>query len=125
MQSAGLTPDGLDAWPASGFVGVKAIYALYPYCGFPALSRRYAWPESPPIESVLIKNDSVTNETASEAVYHRQVKNGANIQWHMIEGVTHGFDEPDHHPASVLKYDAKETHKMEVKLLNFLKRHLG
>ncbi|WP_019960501.1 dienelactone hydrolase family protein [Woodsholea maritima] len=124
MSEAGLTPDGLKTLPDAPLAGVKGVFAFYPYSGFPALSRHFHWPKTLPIQAILIEGDSVTNETASNSVFKRQYKAGADIHWRMITGVTHGFDEPDHHPKSDLRHDPEMTKTVEAELLNFLKAKL-
>lgn len=125
LDHAGKPPASLDRLPPNGFEGVKAIFAMYPYNGFPARSRRLPWRPDIPVESLLVRNDTVCNDEDSVLVFNRQIKWGADVKWRYVEHATHAFDEPDHHPTSSLVYDPERAKIAYTAFQTFLKRYLN
>lgn len=124
LDQAGKPPASLDHLPANGLEGVKAIFALYPYSGFPARSRRLPWRPDIPVEGLLVRGDTICNDEDSVEVFNRQIKWGADVKWRYVEHATHAFDEPDHHPTSTLVYDPERAKIAHSAFQTFLKRHL-
>lgn len=124
LDNAGEAPDGLDVPPEAAFDGVKAIFLVYPYLSGPALARRRALQPPAPIEAVLVEDDGLASELDAAAVFARLKKAGAAVSWSTMGGVTHGFDEPDHHPQSKLRYDAEATARTRADFLDMLQRKL-
>lgn len=125
LDEAGKPPASLATLPPNGLEGVRAIWALYPYNGFPARSRRLPWRKDIPVESLLVKGDTICDDEDSVDVYNRQLKWGADVKWRYLDGVTHGFDEPDHHPTSTLIYDPEKAKLAHASFTDFLQRHLS
>jgi len=125
LDHADEPPASLDHVPPDGLSGVQAIFAMYPYSGFPARSRRLPWPPGIPVESLLVRGDTICNDEDSVEVFNRQIKWGADVKWRYVENATHAFDEPDHHPTSTLIFDPERAEIAYFAFQDFLKRHLN
>ena len=119
-----LPPDGLSDAPEEPFAGVKGAFLVYPYVSGPSLAVRKDWLNDIPIEGVLVERDSMASEADASVVFSRARQRGAPVSWSVLGGVTHAFDEPDHHPESTLRYDAQATRETEGRFVDFLKRRL-
>ena len=124
LTRAGQPPASLSALPPNGLDGVKAVFAMYPYSGFPARSRRLPWPPDIPVESLLVRGDTICSDQDSVDVFNRQIKWGADVKWRYVENATHAFDEPDHHPTSTLIFDPERAKIAYAAFQDFLTRHL-
>ncbi|XBQ17467.1 MAG: dienelactone hydrolase family protein [Oceanicaulis sp.] len=120
-----IPPDGMQAAPSRPFAGVRGIFLVYPYVSGPALARRNAIDPPCPIEAVLVEGDSMASEDDAASVLARAKDAGAAVSWSTLGGVTHGYDEPDHHPDSALRYDAEATARTKGAFTDFLKRRLN
>ncbi|WP_440958218.1 dienelactone hydrolase family protein [Oceanicaulis sp. LC35] len=119
-----LPPDGLSDAPEEPFKGVTGVFLIYPYVSGPSLAVRNDWLPDMPIEGVLVERDSMASEADASVVFSRARQHGAPVSWSVLGGVTHAFDEPDHHPDSTLRYDAQATGETEGRFMDFLKRRL-
>lgn len=124
LDASGDAPDGLETAPGDAFAGVKAIFLVYPYLSGPALARRRDFTPSAPIEAVLVEADTMASDADAADVFARLKADGAAMSWSTLGGVTHGFDEPDHHPDSKLRYDSEATTRTQAQLVDFLRRKL-
>lgn len=124
LDQAKQKPASLPSLPEHGLEGVCAVFAIYPYNGFPSRSRRLPWRADIPVESLLVHGDTICSETDSVDVFNRQVKWGADVKWRFIKDATHAFDEPDHHADSTLIYDPERARIAYSAFRSFLKRHL-
>jgi dienelactone hydrolase len=124
LQAGGEAPDGLDKPPADAFDGVKGVFLVYPYVSGPALARRRDFTPPAPIEAVLVEEDAMASDADAADVLARLKKQGAAVSWSTLGGVTHGFDEPDHHPESKLLYDAEATARTRAAFIDMLQRRL-
>jgi dienelactone hydrolase len=124
LQASDEAPDGLDEPPARAFEGVKAVFLVYPYVSGPALARRRDFTPPAPIEAVLVEDDAMASDADASEVLSRLKKQGAAVSWSSLGGVTHGFDEPDHHPESKLLYDAEATARTRADFIDMLQRRL-
>ena len=124
LDASGEAPDGLDTAPPGAFAGVGAIFLIYPYVSGPALARRRKFLPPAPIEAVLVEEDTMASDVDAAQVLSRLKKAGAAVSWSILGGVTHGFDEPDHHPRSSLQYDGEATARTRAAFLDFLNRKL-
>lgn len=125
LDHDGQAPDGMKRAPDAPFKGVTGIFLLYPYASRPALVRRKAIEPPGPVEAILVEHDSMASETDAAAVLERAKKDGASVRWSTYGGVTHAFDEPDHHPQSLLRYDSEATAMAKTQFVAFLKRRLN
>ena len=124
LDTNGQSPDGLNSVPQSAFAGVKGVFLVYPYVSGPALARRRETQLPAPTEVVLVADDSMASEHEAADVFKRMKEAGASVTWSTLGGVTHGFDEPDHHPTSQLRYDEDATRQTRGAFVEFLKRQL-
>jgi dienelactone hydrolase len=124
LDRAGKPPASLAEMPSNGLDGVQAVFTLYPYSGYPARSRRLPWPSDIPVESLLVRGDTICDDAESVIVFNRQIKWGADVKWRYVDGATHAFDEPDHHPTSTLVFDPERAKIAYAAFLDFLKRRL-
>ncbi len=124
LDAAGQAPDGLDQAPENPFDGVRGVFLVYPYLSGPALSRRRSFSPPAPVEAVLVEQDAMASDADAAEVFARLKQHGAAISWSTLGGVTHGFDEPDHHPQSKLRYDDMATQRVRSEFVEFLRRRL-
>jgi dienelactone hydrolase len=124
LNASGQSPDGLDVVPQPAFAGVQGVFLVYPYVSGPALARRREFAPPAPVEAVLVAEDGMANEHDAAEVFATLKDAGAAVTWSTLGGVTHGFDEPDHHPTSKLRYDDEATQQTRGAFVDFLKRRL-
>jgi dienelactone hydrolase len=124
LQTHDQTPDGLDSVPQPAFNGVKGVFLVYPYVSGPALARRKSMTPPAPVEAILVADDGMASDLEASASFARMKEAGSPITWSTLGGVTHGFDEPDHHPTSKLRYDGAATEQTRGAFVDFLKRRL-
>ncbi len=124
LQTHKQSPDGLDGVPQPAFEGVQGVFLVYPYVSGPALARRRAMTPPAPVEAFLVADDGMASEHEAAEVFTKIKEAGAPITWSTLGGVTHGFDEPDHHPTSKLRYDEAATEQTRGAFVDFLKRRL-
>lgn len=124
LQASGEAPDGLDEPPQGAFDGVKAVFLVYPYVSGPALARRRDVQPPAPVSAVLVEDDAMASDADAAEVLAAMKRRGATVSWSTLGGVTHGFDEPDHHPDSKLRYDAEATERTRADFIATLQRHL-
>ena len=119
-----LPPDGLSDAPAQPFEGVRGAFLVYPYVSGPSLAVRHDWLRDIPIEAILVERDSMASEADASVVFSRARQEGASVSWSVLGGVTHAFDEPDHHPDSTLRYDEQASRETEGRFVDFLRRRV-
>jgi dienelactone hydrolase len=120
----GKAPPSLYHLPHRALRGVKAALVFYPYSGFPARSRIRNWTRGIPVDAILVEGDTVCDEKQTIAVFERQRAEGAEVEWQVWTGVTHGFDEDNHLPGSGLVFDPEKVKAAEAAFTDFLKRRL-
>jgi len=118
-------PDGLADAPETPFEGFRGAFLVYPYLSWPALAREGDWLAEPDVEALLVESDSMADEKKAEAALARAEAQGRPVTWSFVRGVTHGFDEPDHHPESKLRYEPNATAALEARIDAFLDRVLA
>lgn len=124
LDADGQPPDGLKTAPPDPFRGVTGIFLVYPYISGPALARRKPIHPAGPVEAILVEHDTMASETDAAAVLDQAKTDGASVRWTIYGGVTHAFDEPDHHPQSPLRYDSEVAAMAKTQFVEFLKRRL-
>ncbi len=125
LARRGQHPDGLADAPDAPFSGVRGAFLVYPYLSLPALGRTGDWVEDVAVEALLVEGDTLADEAHAEAALKRAEARGLPVTWSFVRGVTHGFDEPDHHPESLLRYEPNAAAALESRIDAFLKRVLG
>jgi len=115
------TPPNLKAAPDNPWAGVVGVELIYPYCGFPALTRSRGWATTDiPADVLLLENDQVANEKTARTALERARQNGAAITVETWTGVTHAFEEDMHPKGSRCRYDperATQAHQRYVRWL--------
>lgn len=108
-------PFNLKDCPANLWKGVKGISLIYPFAGFPALTRSRGWKMTDiPVDALILEGDSIANTEHSLAAFEKARSTGAQIDVETWTGVTHAFEERDHAKGSNLRYEperAKESHR--------------
>ncbi len=108
-------PFNLKDCPANLWKGVKGIALIYPFTGFPALTRTRGWKTTDvPVDALLLEGDTVANSDQSLAAFEMARSSGAQIDVETWSGVTHAFEEEGHAEGSNLHHDAaraKEAHR--------------
>lgn len=120
----GKAPPSLYHLPHRSLRGVQAALVFYPYSGFPARSRTRDWARGVAVDAILVQGDTVCDETETIRVFERQRAAGAEVDWQVWSGVTHGFDEDNHVPESGLVFDPEKAKAAEAAFVDFLKRRL-
>lgn len=107
-------PDNLRDMPDDPWAGVIAIQLIYPYCGFPALTRSRGWTKTDiPVDALILQGDKVANPNVAQRAFTKARESGAVIDVEKWSGVTHAFEEDMHPKGSRCRYDpvrAKEAH---------------
>ncbi|MFP4520001.1 MAG: dienelactone hydrolase family protein [Oceanicaulis sp.] len=124
LDRDGQPPDGMKHAPEAPFRGVAGVFLIYPYCSGPALARRKPIDPPGPVEAIFVEDDSMAKEDDVIAILEKAREDGASVRWTTYGGVTHGFDEPDHHPDSPLRYDGEATAMAKTQFVAFLRRRL-
>ncbi len=124
LARAGARPDGLQNAPPAPLAGVHAAFLVYPFIAFPAVAARRRWLDGVEIEAVLVEGDDRAAEDKARRALEAARAGGRRVSIDTLHGVTHAFDEPDHHPGSRLRYDDLETKRLHARFSRFIKRTL-
>jgi dienelactone hydrolase len=113
LADHGVVPYSLTRWPegmeAAPLDGVSAAILLYPYCGQLSRASRRGWDSEIPALFLLVEDDAIASERACRRIVAREARRGLPVSEHVYAGVTHGFDQQQKEPLSVLEYDAEAT----------------
>jgi dienelactone hydrolase len=113
MADHGQVPLTLERWPDAlapdPLEGIAAAVLFYPYCGQLSRASRRGWDSRLPVLFLLARGDTIADETDCLKVVEREAARGLPIESHVYEGVTHGFDQQEKAPLSMLDYDAGTT----------------
>jgi dienelactone hydrolase len=108
-------PFNLKETPKDVWAGVVGIELIYPYSGFPGLTRRRGWTRTDiPVDVLLVEGDTIASTADSQAALEKARASGAQVDVEFWSGVTHAFEEDDQAPGSKLRYDperAKDAHR--------------
>jgi dienelactone hydrolase len=108
-------PFNLTGVPSNVWKGVKGVSLIYPFAGFPALTRERGWKTTDiPVDALLVEGDSIANTEHALAAFEKARASGAQIDVETWTGVTHAFEEEEHSKGSLLRYDparAREAHR--------------
>lgn len=91
----GAPPGGMDAMPDNALQGVRSVMLVYPWCGFLSRAHSHTLPASPPVHALLAADDVIADPDACGNVFTLQAEDGAQIEWQVLDGLTHAFDAPD------------------------------
>jgi dienelactone hydrolase len=108
-------PFNLKDCPSNVWKGVKGVSLIYPYAGFPALTRSRGWKTTDvPVDALVLEGDTIANPSDALSALERARASGGQIDLETWSGVTHAFEEEEHAEGSGLRYDparAKESHR--------------
>jgi dienelactone hydrolase len=129
MADHGQVPLTLERWPddlgENPLQGIAAAVLFYPYCGQLSRASRRGWDSEVPVLFLLARGDAIANETDCLKVVEREAGRGLPIESHVYEGVTHGFDQQEKAPLSLLEYDPETTADALARTGAFLDRAIG
>jgi dienelactone hydrolase len=129
MADHGQVPLTLERWPESlaqaPLDGVAAAVLFYPYCGQLSRASRRGWDSRVPVLFLLARGDTIADETDCLKVVEREAGRGLPIESHVYDGVTHGFDQRQKAPLSLLAYDPETTEDALARTGAFLDRAIG
>lgn len=119
-------PYGVSTLPADPLAGVRGALLYYPYCGFPALTRKRGWARTDiPARMLLVENDTLADEKIAQRAAERARADGAEVDVTLWTGVTHAFDETPHEPDSKLRYDADAAARSHAFFADWLSETVG
>ncbi len=108
-------PFNLKEVPKNVWKGVKGIELIYPFSGFPGLTRKRGWKAVDiPVDALILEGDTIAALKDTHTAFETARKSGAQIDVETWTGVTHAFEETDHAKGSALRHDAvraTEAHK--------------
>jgi dienelactone hydrolase len=114
-------PPGLTALPGDILQGVTGVYLTYPYCGFPAGTRRTGWVHDAVGSIVLAGNDDVARHPPCEQAFGAIRAGGATLDIEIFDGVTHAFDESDQIQDSAFVFDPVATSRAHERFAGYLR----
>lgn len=124
LAGRGEVPYNLRDWPDSlaerGLDGVAAAVLVYPYCGPGSVAARTSWESRVPSLFVLVEGDAIADETACLELAGRMTEAGLPVRTTVLSGVTHGFDQQEKAPMSLLAFDAAATEAAIAEAVAFL-----
>ncbi len=126
LSGQGRRPFNLARWPEGqgdmGLDGVVGAVLLYPYCGVGSQVSRHGWSADLPVQFLVVEDDTIVNEEACLAVAERMKANGLPVEWHVLEGTTHGFDQQEKSLFSTLEFSPEATKQAIALVKGFLGR---
>ena len=127
LRGQGRLPYNLKSWPGAGdpLAGVVGAVLLYPYCGVGTQVSRHGWSDRIPLLFLLVEGDTIADEGACLAVAERAKEAGLPVEWHMIAGTTHGFDQQEKSMFSTLEFSPEATAEAMTAVDDFLGRIAG
>jgi dienelactone hydrolase len=119
-------PFNLKDCPDDVWAGVLGIELIYPFGGFPALTRERGWRKTDiPVDVLLVEGDTVANTADSHKAFEKARAVGAQIDVETWRGVTHAFEEVDHAKGSILRHDAARATESHRRYAAWVRRVFG
>jgi dienelactone hydrolase len=112
-------PEGAVEHPLQGVIG---SVLLYPYCGTANRARRIGWRLPAPVLFLLAGRDSIAPAEDCVEVAGLLASQGIPVETTVFDGVTHGFDQIERAPMSLLEFDPEATEEAMVIVGAFLDR---
>lgn len=72
---------------------LKGVFLVYPYGGYPALTRTQNWVRTPKTYAVIARGDHITAASQAGRLYERVRASGADVDVWTVDA-SHAFDEP-------------------------------
>jgi dienelactone hydrolase len=113
-------PPGLDSLPANALAGVRAVMAIYPYCGPVIRARGADMGGEVPVYALLAEDDVIADPGACERLFERQTAREARITTVIFDGQTHAFDAPDQPFDPRVRYDSEASARAQEWWINTL-----
>lgn len=115
-------PLNLKAMPRglAGLDGVRAAVFVYPWCGLANRARYEGWTHAAPVLFILAEVDVIAPAFECELLADMLEEMGRDVEVVTYEGVTHGFDQQDREPGSILVYDPEATADAIARAVAFL-----
>jgi dienelactone hydrolase len=99
-------PEGAVEHPLQGVLGSILVY---PYCGTANRAGRVGWRFPAPTLFLLAERDAIAPADDCLAVARKLEADGLPVETVLFEGVTHGFDQEERNPFSLLEFDPEAT----------------
>jgi dienelactone hydrolase len=112
-------PEGQVKHPLDGVVGT---ILLYPYCGAANRARRIGWSIAVPVLFLLAGDDTIAPADACLGIAADLALAGLPVETRVFEGATHGFDQAERAPLSMLRFDPTVTAEAMAVAVGFLDR---
>ena len=105
--------------------GLRGVFAVYPYLGFPARSNTHDWVHRPRAEIVLARQDFLTQHSHAAHILDHLRAGGVPVDYRVMEA-THCFDEDSAlHFGPLMAYDRASHAATEAAFGAFLNTCLG
>lgn len=85
--------------------GVKGLFLVYPYLGFPARSVAQDWHYAPQVKAVLAGRDHLTSVEHARRIFNRLNATGVPTDTLVLPEATHAFDESPAAAFSPMHFD--------------------
>jgi dienelactone hydrolase len=119
-------PFNLKDCPEDVWAGVRAIELIYPFGGFPALTRERGWKKTDiPADVLLVEGDTVASTADAHKAFEKARATGAQIDVETWSGVTHAFEEVDHAKGSLLRHNPARAADSHRRYAAWVRRVLG
>ncbi|WP_068118657.1 dienelactone hydrolase family protein [Tropicimonas marinistellae] len=126
LHASGRRPYNLIRWPESiersEFAGVAGMILLYPYCGTGSQVARHGWRADIPALFLLVEGDTIADEEPCADVARGMAREGRDVSVLTLQGTTHGFDQAEKDPLSLLEFSPEATQQAETAVREFLGR---
>ncbi|MFD0981210.1 dienelactone hydrolase family protein [Tropicimonas aquimaris] len=126
LYDRGERPHGLSRWPPSiserGLTGILGAVLFYPYCGAGSQVARFGWTTDVPTLFLLVEGDTIADETSCEDLVARMAAQGNDVTSLVLDGATHGFDQAEKSPFSILEFSPEATRAAQMAVESFLER---
>lgn len=127
LNALGLRAEGaLRRAAPQGLAGLRAVAAVYPYCGEKALGRIADWPAGAAVLIVSGGRDTTVGYRDCQMLARRAAAAGKRAEGHLYPQAPHAFDvRPDLIWGLTRRYRPDEARDLERRLLDFLAREIG
>ncbi|MBO6728755.1 MAG: dienelactone hydrolase family protein [Maricaulis sp.] len=122
LAGEGRAPAALRDSPV-GLSGVQLALAMYPYCGFPALTDGRNLPAHIPLHAILAEDDVIA---PANRCAHRLTRSGPHVSFEIYADQTHAFDEPNAPPLDPrIVYNENAAARAQRRIVELLDERFG
>ncbi|WP_417492128.1 dienelactone hydrolase family protein [Maricaulis sp.] len=120
-------PEALDmgSEAAPDLAGVRTAMTVYPYCGFPMRSDGREYARDIPLHAILAESDMIAPPGDCERLFERSEAAGHPVDFEILAGQTHAFDEPNPPPDPRIHYDADAAEQARSRWIEILDSELA